>query len=209
MIYLARGAAYKVPRRRRREGKTNYYRRYRYILSRAIRLVVRKTNKYIIVQVIKATPIGDVVIASAHSRELVKLFGWTAGTKNTPAAYLTGFLAGIRARYMGVEEAVLDIGLHTPTKGAKIFAVAKGAIDSGLKIPIDEEMIPSIDRIKGETIAEYAKRLKNEDPEKYQRQFSSIIKSGFEPEKLPELFERVYKDIIQIANKIGLEVKAA
>jgi large subunit ribosomal protein L18 len=206
---MARGAAYKVPRRRRREGKTNYYRRYRYIVSRAIRFVVRKTNKYIIAQVIKATPIGDVVIASAHSRELIKHFGWKAGAKNTPAAYLTGFLAGIRARYMGVEEAVLDIGLHTPTKGAKIFAAAKGAIDAGLKIPINEEMIPSLDRIRGETIAQYAQKLKSEDPEKYQRQFSSIIASGFSPEDLPELFDRVYKDIIQLANKIGIEVKVA
>ena len=205
---MAKGAAYKVPRRRRREGKTNYYRRYRYILSRAIRFVVRKTNKYILVQVIKATPIGDIVIASAHSRELIKLFGWKAGTKNTPAAYLTGFLAGVRARYMGVEKAVLDIGLHTPTKGAKVFAAAKGAIDAGLQIPVNEEMIPTIDRIKGETIAEYARTLKSSNPEKYQKQFNSIISKGFDPEKIPELFDHVYKNIIQLASKIGVEVKS-
>ncbi|MEM4452579.1 MAG: 50S ribosomal protein L18, partial [Thermosphaera sp.] len=39
---MARGARYKVPRRRRREGKTNYYKRYVMILSKRPRFVVRK-----------------------------------------------------------------------------------------------------------------------------------------------------------------------
>ena len=51
---MARGPKYKVPRKRRREGKTNYYKRYRMIKSgQKVRAVVRKTNRYIIVQIIE------------------------------------------------------------------------------------------------------------------------------------------------------------
>lgn len=72
---MAKGPNYKVKFRRRREGKTNYYKRYVYVLSGKIRLVVRITNKYVIAQVVKIAPKGDVVIVAAHSIELVKNLG--------------------------------------------------------------------------------------------------------------------------------------
>ncbi|HID04226.1 MAG TPA: 50S ribosomal protein L18, partial [Aigarchaeota archaeon] len=124
---MAHGPRYKVPRRRRREGKTNYYKRYIMVLSGKPRLVVRKTNKYIWVQIIIAKPQGDVTVAAAHSRELVKRYGWLGGTKNTSAAYLTGMLAALRALKAGINYAVLDIGLHRPVRGARVFAALKGA----------------------------------------------------------------------------------
>ncbi len=197
MISMARGPKYKVPRRRRREGKTNYYKRYKMILSRHPRFVVRKTNKYIWVQIIEAKPQGDHVIAAAHSRELVKKYGWKGGTGNLPAAYLTGLLAALRARKAGIEYAVPDIGLHAPTKGAKVFAAIKAANDAGLKVPLGEEVVPSEERIRGEHIASWSKILRENDPSRYERLFSQYIARGFDPADLPSHFEEVKNKILE------------
>jgi large subunit ribosomal protein L18 len=56
------------------------------------RLVVRKTNNQIIVQVIRSRLGGDETILTITSRKL-RDYGWRASLKNTPAAYLTGLLA--------------------------------------------------------------------------------------------------------------------
>ncbi len=188
---MARGPRYKVPRRRRREGKTNYYKRYIMVLSKRLRLVIRKSLKYIQAQIIKAEPRGDVTLVAVHSRELVKKYGWKAGTCNTPAAYLTGYLLGLRALEKGIKEAIADIGLHKPVKGARVFAVVKGALDAGLKIPVSEEVLPSEDRIRGVHIAEYAKKLEEEDPERFSRLFSALLSRGFNPVDTPKHFDEV------------------
>ncbi|MCS7386274.1 MAG: 50S ribosomal protein L18 [archaeon GB-1867-005] len=193
---MARGPRYKVPFRRRREGKTNYRKRLKLILSGKPRLVARKTNNYIIAQVIEARVEGDAVLAAAHSKEL-RNFGWLAACDNTPAAYLTGLLAGYKALKAGVEEAVLDIGLHRPIKGARIFAVLKGAVDAGLQVPHTEEILPSEDRIRGEHIAEYANRLKEEDPMLYEKIFSQYLRRGLPPEDLPSHFDEIKEKIIK------------
>jgi large subunit ribosomal protein L18 len=201
---MARGPRYKVPRRRRREGKTNYYKRYKMILSGHPRFVVRKTLKHIIVQVVKADPRGDITIAAAHSRELYKRFGWLGGLGNTPAAYLTGLLAALRALEKGIKYAVPDIGLHAPRRGAKVFAAIKAANDVGLKVPMSDEVAPSEERIRGEHIASWAKILKETNPDAYQRYFSQYIARGFDPEQLPTHFEEVKNRILEsYKNVIG------
>ena len=194
---MARGPRYKVKYRRRREGKTNYYKRYRMVLSKKLRLVARKTLRYIIAQIIKFAPRGDIVLTSAHSIELRKLYGWKASTDNTPAAYLTGLLAGLRAREKGITEVILDIGLHRATKGARVFAVLKGALDAGLKIPHSPEILPSEDRIRGEHIARWAKTLREENPEFYAKHFSQYLKNNLSPEELPKHFEEVKLKILK------------
>jgi len=192
---MGRGPRYRVPWRRRREGKTNYYRRIKLIKSGKPRMVVRKTLNHVIVQFVEARPEGDRMIAVAHSRELAKKYGWKGGLKNTAAAYLTGLLAGFRARLAGVEEAVLDIGLNDPVPGARVFAALKGALDAGIKIPHSEDVLPSEERIRGEHIASWAEDLAKTDPEKYERQFSRYLAGGFKPEGLPEHFDEVAERI--------------
>ena len=195
---MARYGRYKVPFRRRREGLTNYYKRRKMILSGKPRLVVRVSNRHVIVQVIKAEPQGDVTLASAHSKELESLFGWKAGTKSTPAAYLVGMLAAYRALERGVREAILDIGLRTAVKGARVFAAAKGAVDAGLKLPLGSDIVPSDDRIRGLHIANYAKLLREEGGEgAVKERFSNYLKRGLNPEELPEHFEEVKQKIIE------------
>lgn len=193
---MARGPRYRVKYRRRREGKTNYYRRYKMALSRKLRAVVRKTLNHIIVQFVKMAPEGDYTIAAAHSIELVKGFGWRASTDNTPAAYLTGLLAGLRAKKENVDYAILDIGLHRPVKGARIFAALKGILDAGVEVPHNPEILPLEERLRGEHIASYAEQLKSRSLEVYTRHFSKYLKNSLPPEELPKHFEEVRGRII-------------
>jgi len=188
---VARSGRYKVPFRRRREGLTNYYKRRKLLLSGKPRLVVRITNRYVIAQLVRAKPEGDVTLVSAHSGELRK-YGWKGGTKNTPSAYLVGLLVGLKALRAGVGEAILDIGLRRATKGARVFAVAKGAVDAGLKIPLGEEVVPSEERLRGEHIASYASLL----GEGAKERFSEYFERGLSPTDLPMHFEEVRQAIL-------------
>jgi len=191
---LAKGGRYRLPLKRRRKGLTNYYKRRKLILSEKPRLVVRKTSRNIIAQIIGVKPEGDITHVSACSGELRK-YGWKGGSKNTPAAYLVGYLVGLKALEKGIKEAVLDIGLHRPTKGAKVFAAAQGAIDAGLKIPIGKEILPDDKRVKGEHIANYAKLLKEKGEEAFLKQFSDYLKRGLDPETLLGHFEEIKSSI--------------
>jgi len=198
---MAKGGRYKVPLKRRRKGLTNYYKRIKLLKSGKPRLVVRKSLKHVIAQLVSAKPQGDVTLVSAHSKELVKKFGWLGNTNNTPASYLVGLIIGYKSLMIGVKEAILDIGLFRAIRGATIFAVVKGAIDAGLHVSCGEDVIPDESRIRGEHIAEYAKTLLSTSPEKYQQQFSLYIKRGLSPERLPEHFEEVKKAIIEYYQK--------
>ena len=150
---MATGPRYVVKSRRRRLGITDYPQRVRLLKSRMLRLVIRKSDKYISAQVVEYSQKGDKTLATAHSSEL-KGLGWQHGMKSTPAAYLTGLLLGRRA---GNKEAILDIGIHSVTTGAKMFAALKGATDAGLKVKHDAKVLPSADRIAGKHIATHLK----------------------------------------------------
>ena len=190
---MARSSSYRVPLRRRREGKTDYQARKALILSGKPRLVTRSTLKNVTAQIIVAKPLGDEVLAAAHSKELKK-YGWKAPTGNVPAAYLTGLLCGLKAKAKGVSEAILDIGLVAPTKGSKLFAALSGVLDAGIDVPHDEEKIVK-ERIKGEHIAKYGKSL-GAGSEGYSAKFSKYLVQKLSPEKLPEHFAKVKADVV-------------
>ena len=194
---MARSGRDKVKFRRRREGKTNYYKRRIMVISGKPRLVVRFSNRYVVAQVVVSAPQGDFTVAEASSRELVKKFGWLGGSGNTPAAYLVGLLIGYRALSRGIKLAILDVGLHRVTKGGRLFAVVKGAVDAGLEVPHDEEVLPSEDRISGEHIAQYAANLKQSNPELYKVRFSKYLAKGLEPENISKHFEEVKSKIME------------
>ena len=197
---MARGSTYRVPPRRRREGKTDYQARKALVLSGTPRLVPRSTVKNVVVQIIVAKPKGDEVLASAHSRELKK-YGWKAPTGNVPAAYLTGLLCGLKAKAKGVTKAVLDIGLVAPAKGSKVFAALSGVVDAGVDVPHDEKKIVK-ERSEGKHIAVYGKSL-SDDSEVYSAKFSKYLEQKLAPEKLPEHFAKVKADIIDSFKKKG------
>jgi large subunit ribosomal protein L18 len=149
---MAHGARYRVPFRRRREGRTDYKRRVALLKSRQPRVVVRRSLTNVRVQVIGYDPTGDKVLASADGRELAGLGLQGTSGKSIPAAYLTGVLAGKRAKEAGITEAVLDLGRHEPTSGNRVFAALKGIVDAGVEVPHDEDVLPDEDRVKGEHI---------------------------------------------------------
>jgi large subunit ribosomal protein L18 len=178
----------RMPPRRRREGVTDYRARLKLVKSGKPRLVVRRTNRYVIVQLVESKAGGDRTVLTVTSKVLAR-YGWRAGTKNTPAAYLTGYLAGKLAVAKGYTEAIADIGMRTPSKGARVFAAIKGAIDAGLRIPASEEIFPDEARIRGEVIAEYVRSLGDEARERFSASDVELLKD------LPSHFEEVLERI--------------
>lgn len=199
---MAHGPRYIVKYRRRREGKTDYRVRLKLLKSKKLRFVVRRSLNNFIIQVIKYNPDGDITLLTVHSRILYKKYGWLGHRGNLPTAYLTGLLAGLEAKKKGITEGILDMGRYSKTKGNSIFAALKGLIDAGINIPHSPEIFPDESRIRGEHIANYAKILKENDPEKYKKQFSRYLKIGLDPEKLPDHFEEVKNKILK---EYGLE----
>jgi large subunit ribosomal protein L18 len=141
----------KVRPRRRREGKTDYKSRMALLSGKIPRIVVRKTNKYIIAQIVESKEAQDFVKIHASSKELSKK-GWKFSFKNLPAAYLTGMLIAKKALAIKVKKVILDIGRTTSTKGSKIYALLKGAVDAGLEINYSKDILPSEERISGKHI---------------------------------------------------------
>ncbi len=185
---------YQTKYKRRRQGKTDYYARKRLITQAKnkynapkYRLVVRFTNRDIIMQIITAEISGDKVFCAAYSHEL-KAYGIEHGLTNWAAAYCTGLLIarrvlkklGLDETFTGVEEAdgeftlteaveddgeerrpfkaFLDIGLSRTSTGARIFGAMKGASDGGILIPHSEKRFPGYDVETKELDAETLKK---------------------------------------------------
>jgi len=145
---MKHGPRYKPPLKRRRLGITDYRRRKQLLKSGKVRAVIRRSLRYITVQFVQYKENGDEVIASATSKELEK-YGWDGSKDSTPAAYLTGLIAGKKAIDKGIDECIADIGRYTSSKGARVFAAIKGIIDAGIECPCDESMFPDDERIAG------------------------------------------------------------
>ena len=175
--------------RRKREGKTYYKKRIKLLLSNKFRIVVRKSLDNVMASIVEYNQKGDKVVIAVSSKSLNKL-GWKGSTGNMSSAYLTGLLAGQKAIGKGINEAILDLGFNTPTKGSKLYAVVSGAMDSGLKIPFNLDSLPNKKRISGEHIANYAQLLKK-DETRYKRQFSAYIKRGLNPEDIVNHFNEI------------------
>lgn len=194
---MARGPRYHVLFRRRRNGRTNFYYRRRLIVSNQVRIVVRSSLKHLKIQLTKAELIGDKILCSASTGELVKNFNWRGATGNLPAAYLTGLLAGKKALQQGIEGGVLDLGVTSPIVGNRAFTALKGLLDAGLEIPHNEKVHPPENRIRGENIANYAKLLTEEENPPSPQQFSLYKKRGIDPQKLPSHFDEVKEAILK------------
>lgn len=140
-------------RRRRLEAKTDYKARLALLKSGKPRLVVRRTNQYIIAQIVTTNIAQDSVVVGVTSKSLVAK-GWPetqrGSLKSIPAAYLTGFLLG-KVAQKKVPEAIFDTGMHRNIQKSRLYAVLKGAVDAGLKIPHGEEALPDDKYIESNT----------------------------------------------------------
>jgi len=144
-----------LPLKRRREGKTNYKRRLGLLKSGKPRVVIRKSNKYINLQLVEfdLKNFKEITKFSFISKKLEN-FGWSYSKNNLPACYLSGLAFGLMCKKNNIVEGVLDIGTSRVTKGNRIFSALLGCIDAGLKIPHSEKNLPSEERIKGSHISE-------------------------------------------------------
>jgi large subunit ribosomal protein L5e len=104
--------------------------------------------------------------------------------------------------------AVLDVGLARTTTGARVFLALKGALDGGINIPHSEKRFygynseskkfdPALLRkaIFGGHVADYMKKLSEDNPTRYQRQFSKYIEAKINPDKLEGLYKNVHAEI--------------
>jgi large subunit ribosomal protein L18 len=89
-----------------------------------------------------------------------------------------------------VTEAVLDLGLHARGPGSRIFAATKGAVDAGLTVPHDDSALPSKERIQGEHIENYSKKLAP-DQDRYKKVFSTYVRVKQKPEEIANHFKEV------------------
>lgn len=142
--------AYSRILRRLREEKTNYGKRHTMLMGKRNFATVVISNENTQVQVLRPYMAGDRVVASAHSRTLLKN-GWKGSRKSIPAAYLTGYMAGKRALMSGTRDAILYTGTRRYTQ--RTAAAVKGMADAGLEVPADPETFPPDERINGEHLA--------------------------------------------------------
>lgn len=179
---------YNVPFRRKREGRTNYKKRLKLLSSGKTRLVVRKSLQGTYASMVQYSDKGDKVVASASPQELRKI-GWQFGCGNVPSAYLVGLLLGQKAKKVGVTEAILDSGLHSPVKKSRVYAALAGVVDSGVIVPHSVEVLPQKDRLEGKHIALYA----SQNPQG--GQFSQYKKHGASTivSKVTELKEKILR----------------
>lgn len=186
---------YKVPFRRRRQGKTDYYLRRKLIISRKKRLIIRKSSKHIQLQIIEAEMTGDKTLAHAHSKDLAKV-GWHLSCGNLPAAYLSGLLLAKKAKEnkLDGEELILDIGPTVMQYGTRTFAALKGAVDGGLNIAHSDVVFPTDERISGKHIDDYMTSItKNEEDSIYQ--FGKVLDKD-KPGVYVKTFESCKKNLV-------------
>ena len=178
--------------RRIREKKTNYRKREKLLVGRKDFVTVNVSDQNISAQLNRPDLLGDKVMASVHSNELLS-YGWKGSRKNIPSCYLVGLLLGKKCLQKKISSAILYIGKRHFT--TKIAACLKGLAEAGLEMPFSEDVLPSDDRIQGNHIADYAKKLKEND-DLYKSRFSSNLGSGLEPEKYPSHFSEVKDKIV-------------
>ena len=137
-------------KRRRRERKTDYKARFALLKSGKPRLVVRKTNKYLIAQVVETNLAQDRVVYGVTSKQLLSQ-GWSelksGSLKSLKAAYQTGYLLGQKMKGK-VDELILDTGMHRNIHKSRIYALLSGAVDAGLNIPHNKDVLPKIEESK-------------------------------------------------------------
>jgi large subunit ribosomal protein L18 len=153
-----------IMKRRRLEAKTDYLFRRKLLVSNKPRMVVRKTNRYIISEYVISKEAKDSVTLLTNSRELLK-HGWPetfAGSlKSIPASYLTGFLMGKKILEKDLEVPIMDFGMNRTIHKTKLFAFVKGLIDAGVEINCDEKTFPEEERIEGKNLKEdFSKQFK-------------------------------------------------
>jgi len=166
----------KTQKQRRKKFKTDYGKRLKILKGRKPRIVLRKTNKYIIVQYVGSKEAKDKVILGLTSKKLLN-YGWPkkfqGSLKSIPASYLIGFLIGKKIVNEKLEMPIVDFGMIKNVHKTRIYACLKGLIDAEIKLKFNKEksLFPDENSIEG-------KNLKNDFSSEFKK-----IKLKIEQEK--------------------------
>jgi ribosomal protein L18 len=141
-------------RKRRKESRTDYKARLHLLSSGKPRVVFRKTNRYLIGQIVVSEIAQDKVVCNTSTKDLIS-YGWpeklSGSLKSLPAAYLLGCLLANKSKEF--KEGILDLGLIRHVPKSRVYAFVKGLKDSGFEIPCAKEIMPDDEQInkKSET----------------------------------------------------------
>jgi large subunit ribosomal protein L5e len=110
-------------------------------------------------------------------------------------------------------KALLDVGLKRTTTGARIFGTLKGATDGGLDVPHKDRRFPGSGKSEDETkkyepnaekhreyifgihVANYMRKLKEENNDVFQRQFKKYIAASLGPDDIEGGYKKVHQGI--------------
>jgi len=108
-------------------------------------------------------------------------------------------------------KALLDVGLKRTTTGARIFGALKGATDGGLDVPHNDRRFPGTAKgeegkyeanaekhreyIFGIHVANYMKKLKEDDEDDYKSQFKTYVDAGVSPDDVEKQYKNVHQAI--------------
>jgi len=114
-------------------------------------------------------------------------------------------------------KALLDVGLARTTTGCKVFGALKGAADGGMDVPHNDKRFPGSKKgesgdmepspetvrkyILGGHVADYMKHLKDEDEERYNKQFKRYNELGLASAGLEKMYLACHKAIRADPNK--------
>ena len=91
---------------------------------------------------------------------------------------------------------ILDIGINYHTN--RVLAAFKGVLNAEIEIPYNEDFFPENfeEKIQGVHVENYAKILKSDEPEKYEKIFSGYIKKDkINPLKFSQIVASTFKSI--------------
>jgi len=134
--------------KRRKEGITDYRKRYRLLKSGITRAVVRPSNKGFMIEFVDYNPEGDKILVTVTDITLKKIYNVTGN--NIQMYYLGGYLAGKKAIEKHIESAIFDTGRYKFVHGGRLAAALKGIKDAGVNIPANEDVFPDESRLNGE-----------------------------------------------------------
>src|SRR3989344_8214292 len=104
----------KTIKRRRKENRTDYGKRFKMLKSERPRIVFRKTNKHVIAQYVTGKETQDKIEIGVSSKALLK-HGWpeefSGSLKSITASYLTGLLVGKKILKEKKPTPIVDLGM--------------------------------------------------------------------------------------------------
>lgn len=117
--------------------------------------------------------------------------------------------------------ALLDVGLVRTTTGNRLFAALKGACDGGIEIPHSETRFVGYnteeEKLDAETlrkhifgghVADYMRKLQEEKPKTYARQFSGYIANNIGPDDIEAVYAKAHAAIRKDPSFVPTKKKA-